>query len=282
MNKFIKSPLNYTGGKYKLLPQITKFFPKRINTFVDLFAGGLDVAINVKANNVYCNDINNYVIGIYKEFQKLSIDDLLKYIDRTIKDNNLSSTNQEAYIAFRNHYNETRNPLDLYVLVCFSFNYQFRFNSNHEYNNPFGKNRSSFNPVMRQNLINMHSKIVDFDFQSMNFNDYDFSSLGEGDFVYADPPYLISCGSYNDGKRGFEGWDEDDDKKLFEILDKLNDQGVKFALSNVIEHKGIKNYELIKWKKKYHTHRINFNYNNSNYQTKNKENKTVEVLITNY
>ena len=40
MNKYIKSPLNYTGGKYKLLDKILPLFPNDINTFVDLFAGG--------------------------------------------------------------------------------------------------------------------------------------------------------------------------------------------------------------------------------------------------
>lgn len=34
----IQSPLNYTGGKYKLLPQILPLFPKDIDVFVDLFA----------------------------------------------------------------------------------------------------------------------------------------------------------------------------------------------------------------------------------------------------
>ncbi len=38
-NEYIKSPLNYTGGKYKLLPQIIPIFPSDINTFVDLFGG---------------------------------------------------------------------------------------------------------------------------------------------------------------------------------------------------------------------------------------------------
>ena len=46
----MKSPLNYIGGKYRLLPQILPLFPKQINTFVDLFAGGLDVSINVDAD----------------------------------------------------------------------------------------------------------------------------------------------------------------------------------------------------------------------------------------
>ena len=43
----IQSPLNYTGGKFKLLPQILPLFPKNINTFVDLFCGGCNVGINI-------------------------------------------------------------------------------------------------------------------------------------------------------------------------------------------------------------------------------------------
>lgn len=38
--EYVKSPFNYTGGKYKLLPQLLELFPKQVNTFVDLFAGG--------------------------------------------------------------------------------------------------------------------------------------------------------------------------------------------------------------------------------------------------
>lgn len=281
-NNFYKSPLNYIGGKYKLLPQISRFFPEKIDTFVDLFAGGLDVAINVEANKIFCNDINKYVIDIYRAFQEKEIDELLSYIDHTIKTNGLSKTNQEAYLTFRKHYNQTKNPLDLYVLVCFSFNYQFRFNSKHEYNNPFGRDRSSFNPVMRQNLVNFHSRIQNIVFVNKNFKDYDISELGKGDFVYADPPYLITCGSYNDGKRGFEGWTEEDDRLLFALLDELDSQGVKFALSNVSEHKGKQNNELNRWKAKYNTHKIDFNYNNSNYQSTCKLNVTKEILVTNY
>lgn len=40
--EYVKSPLNYTGGKYKLLPQLLELFPKQVNTFVDLFAGGVE------------------------------------------------------------------------------------------------------------------------------------------------------------------------------------------------------------------------------------------------
>ena len=168
--------------------------------------------------------------------------------------------------------------------MCYSFNYQFRFNSAHEYNNPFGRARSSFNEVMECNLVKMINRLDGIEFSSIDFVDYDYSVLKKGDFVYADPPYLLTCGSYNDGKRGFRGWNQDDDIALFKILDELNDKGVKFALSNVSYHKGIANDLLIDWKRQngYHMHKIKINYDNCNYHTKNGKNKTEEVLITNY
>jgi len=281
-NGYYKSPLNYIGGKYKMLPQIMQFFPKRIDTMVDLFAGGCDVSSNIHANKIYANDINYFVIDIYKEFQKMSIDELLEYIDNVILTRDLSKTNKDAYLQFRQDYNNNQNPLDLYVLVCYAFNYQFRFNSKHEFNSSFGKDRSCFNPNMRQNLINFHENIQSIEFTSQNFKEFDIMGLGHGDFLYADPPYRITTASYNDGKCGFEGWSKADDEYLFALLDQLDKQGAKFPLSNVLEHKGQKNELLIDWKKKYHTHKINYNYKNSNYHAKNTDKRTVEVLITNY
>lgn len=62
----IQSPLNYTGGKYKLLPQILPLFPKNIDLFVDLFCGGCNVGINVEANRFLYNDINRNLQYIYQ------------------------------------------------------------------------------------------------------------------------------------------------------------------------------------------------------------------------
>ena len=72
MSELIKSCLNYTGGKYKLLPQILPLFPEDINTFVDLFCGGCNVAVNVDANRIVCNDIEPHVIDFYKNVSQLT------------------------------------------------------------------------------------------------------------------------------------------------------------------------------------------------------------------
>lgn len=284
MNENVKSPLNYTGGKFKLLKKLFPLFPDRINKFVDLFAGGCDVSINVAAHEVYANDINTYLIGIYKEFQRMEIGEILEYIDNTIQLYGLSMTDKQAYLNFRSHYNtcDVKNPLDLYILVCYAFNYQFRFNNNHEFNSSFGKDRSSFNATMRSNLIKFHERIQNIIFTDLNFKSYDLSILGKDDMVYADPPYLISLGTYNDGKRGFEGWTKDDDICLFKMLDYLDKNGVKFAMSNVTEHKGLKNENLVAWASQYKVHNMNYNYSNSSYHKKQRDAVTNEVLITNY
>ena len=77
---------------------------------------------------------------------------------------------------------------------------------------------------------------------------------------------------------GDAGVEEDLNTNLFY----RNNKGVKFALSNVMEHKGLKNEILIEWANKYNIHNINFNYKNSSYHGKNNDKRTVEVLITNY
>lgn len=279
---FIKSPLNYVGGKYKLLRQLFPLFPERVATFVDLFAGGGDVFINVTADRVIANDINNYVIGLFSRFQELSETEVIERIDHTIELWGLSSTNEVAYRQFREYYNEVKDPIDLFVLVCHSFNYQFRFNSAHEYNNPFGRNRSWFNPKLRNNLILFLRQLHGIEFRCDNFKTFDFTHLGENDFVYADPPYLITTGTYNDGKRGFEGWSESEERALYNALDELDRRNVRFALSNVVEHKGRENELLNEWRARYVTHFLDKDYSNSSYHSKNTDKNTREVLITNY
>lgn len=285
MNKtstYIKSPLNYIGGKYKLLPQLLSLFPEQIDTMVDLFAGGGDVFVNTQAQHVIANDINYHVIDIFESFKTFNTTELIEQIDNIIQTWHLSQTDEQSYQLYRAHYNKTKNPIELFVLICYSFNYQIRFNSRHEFNNPFGRNRSWFNPSLRENLVRFHKSLNEVELSAENFKTLNLDYLGKGDFVYADPPYLITTGTYNDGKRGFEGWTEKEEKALYSRLDKLHNKGVKFALSNVSRHKGRENVILLKWMKKYHVHYMNYNYKNSNYQARNTDKETEEILVTNY
>lgn len=281
---FIKSPLNYTGGKYKILDSVVTAFPKDIKTFVDVFAGGFNVGINVSAERIICNDQITYLIGLFQLFQKTEINELLKQIRGIIEKYQLTQQNKEGYYALREDYNESRDIIKLFVLTCYAFNHQIRFNNSHEFNSPFGRNRSSFNSNIEKNLTQFCQALQEknIEFSNVDFMELDYSFLGENDLVYCDPPYLISTGNYNDGNRGFKDWKEKEERELLGLLDKLNSKGIRFALSNVLYHKGMSNELLIEWSKKYKIHYIDKTYSNCNYQFKERNAVTVEVLVTNY
>ena len=283
----VRSPMNYTGGKFKILNQILPLFPSDINCFVDLFAGGCNVAVNAKAKKIIANDNLTFLVELYGAFKKHGVSEVLDHVQGRIEMHSLSLTNVDGYNMMRELYNSERNPLDLFVLTAFSFNHQIRFNNNHQFNNPFGRERSSFNTAMEKNLINFVKKIqeLDIEFSSTNFDKFSFDDVVPGDFVYCDPPYLITTGTYNDGKRGFTGWGEKEEQKLLAILDGLDTRGIKFALSNVLVHKGSVNLILNEWVKNdgYVINDIEKNYSNSSYHTTNRDkSSTREVLITNY
>ena len=250
-----------------------------------MFTGGGNVAVNVKAQKIFMNDNLIYLIDLYKLFYELKYNKVLEYIYNRIEEYQLSDDNVYGYNRLRDEYNTNRKPLDLFVLVSYSFNHQIRFNNNHKFNNPFGKYRSSFNNSIKNNLENFIHRMqsLNIHFSNNNFECFNFDFLKENDFVYCDPPYLISTGTYNDGKRGFTGWNRDSEIMLLNILDNLNKRKIKFALSNFLIHNGQINNILKEWisYNNYNIKKIDSNYNNSCYNKKLLS-QTIEVLVTNY
>jgi len=142
---------------------------------------------------------------------------------------------------------EKRDPKLLYSMILYGFQQQIRFNSKHEFNNPCGMRW--FNDKVLEKLISFSRvlKEKDVSFHSLNFEDVlnsDIDNLDDKCFFYMDPPYRLTLGSYNDGKRGFHGWDISLESGLLSLCDKLNKKGCKFMLSYVLEHDGKFNSEL--------------------------------------
>lgn len=302
-DKPIASPLNYIGGKYKLLPQIFPLFPDNVDTFVDIFCGGCNVGINASANRIICNDLDSNLIGLFNYFKSTKHDVLKKKIDTVIEHYKLSDSQTNGYKFYNCNsgdglckYNRDKflklrtdfNSLDpksenyylyLYVLIVYAFNNQIRFNSEGKYNLPIGKR--DFNIKMQNKLESFLSNISSITFQNQSFTDIIPDQLNENDFVYADPPYLITCAGYNENN----GWNENLENQLLSYLDSLTEKNIKFALSNVLSSDGKTNTILLNWitdHPNYICHHLNYSYKNSNYHKKNSSEKADEVLITNY
>ncbi|MBN2950484.1 MAG: DNA adenine methylase [Holdemanella sp.] len=301
----IRSPLNYTGGKFKLLPQILPLFPSQIDCFVDMFCGGCNVGVNVSANRYVYNDSCEPLINLYSVMQTMESEVFLSKVEKLIQKYDLSnvklngyefyncssadglgSYNKEKYLMLRSDFNSLPKKdsdyyVMLYVLIVFAFNNQIRFNSSGKFNLPIGKR--DFNQNMYKKLSNflslLHSQNAIFTHK--DFRNFDISKLTPNDFVYVDPPYLITCAAYNE--QG--GWTENDEKDLLCFLDSLSKKNVRFALSNVLEAKGNVNQILKHWIENridYTMIDLNHSYNNSNYHKKKKNYTTKEILVVNY
>lgn len=299
----ISSPLNYTGGKYKLLSQIFPLFPEHINTFVDIFCGGCNIGVNVQANRIICNDNNSKIIGLFNYLKNTTFNDFIDRLYEIIDQYHLSNTaingypfyncnsytglghyNREHFLELRENFNnlnenDTNYYAKLYILIVYAFNNQIRFNSEGNYNLPVGKR--DLNQRMINKLHSFIDNIGNIDFTNFDFQDFNIANLGPNDFVYADPPYLITCASYNE----LNGWNEQLELSLLNKLDELNEHHVQFALSNVITSKGKRNTILEDWLNThpdYTCHHLSYSYRNSNYHKIDKQNLADEVLITNY
>lgn len=303
--EIIQSPLNYTGGKFKLLPQILPLFPQNIDIFVDLFCGGANVGVNVESNRTILNDTDDNLTYLFNMFKNLG-SDCLPLLDEIIEKYGLSQSaehgyeyygcdsgtglapyNKDKFLKLREDFNNSPDPgyyhyAMLYVLIIYSFNNQIRFNRQGQFNLPVGKR--DFNEKMKDKLNKFITRLTSkrYEFSNYDFRNFDISQLNSDSFVYADPPYLITCATYNE--QG--GWNKQDERDLLEFLDKLHSNNIKFALSNVLRSKGKENSILINWtnknSNKYHVINLSFDYNNSNYQVKDKNSVTEEVLIINY
>ena len=212
----IQSPLNYTGGKYKLLPQLLPHFPEEIDTFVDLFCGGCNVGINVRANRYIYNDSCKDLIGLFTVMQRINREKFIQHIIRLIEEyelsdvktngyeyyncnskDGLSAYNRDKYYRLRQDFND-REEYDetyyimLYVLIVYAFNNQIRFNRNGKFNLPPGKR--DFNQKLHDKLYGFIGALQNQQalFESKDFRDINYQELGINDFVYADPPYLIT------------------------------------------------------------------------------------------
>lgn len=301
--KYIASPLNYTGGKLKLLPQILPLFPKKIETFVDLFCGGCNVGVNVNAEKIFCNDSNEKLIEFFNYLKNTDYKAFFRQISKVIEDFHLSNTaengysfygcnssaglssyNREHFLVLRENFNSLQTKdsyyfAKFYILIVYAFNNQIRFNSKGFYNLPVGKR--DFNKRMSEKLETFMSSIANIEFTSKDFREFKTEILTQNDFVYADPPYLITCASYNE----LDGWNENNEIDLLKMLDKLNERKLRFALSNVLSAKGKVNNILDSWLNKnpeYKCYHLNFDYKNSSYHKTERINKADEVLITNY
>ncbi len=269
----IKSPLNYTGSKYCIFDEICKVMPKHISTFIDAMGGAFNVGANIVADKVIYNEFLPHTFNIIKILLNDNKQDLIKKVENIIKEFNLQKSDKQAYLNLRNNYNANKDIYKLFVLHMYCFQNQLRFNSKLEFNTPVGN--CSYNETLVERILKFIPKTPNFELLNLSYEEIDLKYLDKDTVFYFDPPYFITSATYNDGKRGFIGWDSDEETRLLDYITSLHLKGYKFVLSNVIYHNELTNNILADW---INTHKF-FIKNIDNVGSKNSRD---EVLITNF
>jgi DNA adenine methylase Dam len=295
----IRSPFFYVGDKYKLMPQLRRLFPDYISTYIEPFAGGGSSFLNTEAESYIVNDVNYYIISLHKclcsyagnkdKFLEILYDMIDRYglscsyrgitVPDELKKKYIktyySHYNKAAYERLRDDFNRNGDMFSLYLLLIYGFNHMIRFNRSGKFNLPVG------NVDFNKNVYAAICHYLDFmeqrdvSFYNMDFKQFlDTIRLDEGSYIYLDPPYLISGSEYN------KYWNESDEQRLCSCLDMLNAKGVRFGITNLINHKGKTNKTFLEWSKKYFIYNISSNYISFNDNTVKSDSK--EVFVTNY
>lgn len=295
-----RSPLFYVGDKYKLIDEIKTHFPAGIGRFIEPFVGGGSVFMNVDADEYLLNDLDREVIGIHKYlcaranneqrfFDRIFAlidsyglscsfrrDDVPPELKNEFPKTYYAKYNKDSFARLKTDFNtlHRRNKLYLYVLLIYGFNRMLRFNSNKQYNLPVGN--VDFNANTHQALKTYFTQVRN---KQINWQNLDFHKFFDryipqaDDFIYLDPPYLITFSEYN------KYWDEAIEKDLLGILDRLDRENIRFAISNVTHYKGRVNEIFLQWAGRFNIHPIKSNYisyHDNSIKTFN------EVLVTNY
>lgn len=259
----------YTGNKEELLPALIPLFPKpdSYERFVDCFCGGLSVSVNTDKPTI-SNDYNASLIEMYEAIRDLPH---LNAVYDLIEKHGLNKTDREAYERFRLLYNKNRDPIHLFILILHSFSNLHRTNDEGEFNAPFGSRSINKNTNKRFSQFKRKSELITF--TSGSFVDLD---IKQDDFVYCDPPYLITNAVYN------KFWGDGMENRLYAWLDDLNARNVRFGLSNVTHHAGKQNDILINWMQKYQVHNLDKKYVLGQHQKGFEETPSGEVYVCNY
>ncbi|MDR2757211.1 MAG: Dam family site-specific DNA-(adenine-N6)-methyltransferase [Planctomycetaceae bacterium] len=298
--KINRSPLFYIGDKYKLVREIKTYFPDTINRLIEPFVGGGSIYMNVYANGYLLNDINTHVVDIHRflcsfigreeNFYDLIFKIIHKYglscsyeediVPTTLKQHHMKTYyarfNKEKFNRLKTDYNHSkeRNIAELYILLIYGFNRMIRFNSQGDYNLPVGNidfNQNVYNALSNYFSINATKRPRWFNQDFRRFlGDIDYQ---KDDLIYLDPPYLITFSEYN------KLWNETLERDMLQLLDHMNKENIKFAVSNVTHYKGKENSLFIVWSQKYNRHPITSNYISYHDSTIK---KIKEVLVTNF
>lgn len=243
--------LKWAGGKRQLLDELQARFPENYNHFHEPFFGGGALFFELEPSNGTINDTNIRLINFYEQVRDNPdelIDRLQSYrgpeedpdSNREYSESNHRGKEiteyyyQQRAIFNKRPYTNDFDPIEEAALLLYlnrtCYNGLYRENSSGGFNVPIG--RYSNPDWVQERRIREASQVL----ENTDIFNRDFESVLEhaepGDLVYFDPPYkpMSSTAYFTDYSA--EGFGQEDQERLLETAQELDQRGVYVILSN--------------------------------------------------
>lgn len=245
--------IKWVGGKSQLIPEITQRLPEYVEKglpyqYVEPFTGSAAVALYLldsptPPTKVILSDINTDLVNLY-EVVKSHPQKLLDFL-QTLQDEYDQLEDKEAkkpyYYAKREEFNLRENNTVKHAgLFMFlnraGFNGLYRVNSKNQFNVPIGSYKQPkfvFEEVIHRAselLTNVEMLNTSFEDTLRTAQETNIDNLPT--FVYLDPPYKPLSESSSFTSYAKDSFNDDDQVKLKQVCDLLNEQGYQWLLSN--------------------------------------------------
>ncbi len=224
--------LKWAGGKYRLLPEITKYLPKG-KCLVEPFVGAGSVFLNTDYERYLLADVNPDLINLFNAIK----DDVDRYVaEVAVVFSDKFANSDTFYYQRRREFNLCEAPFRRSVLFLylnrFGFNGLCRYNKKHQYNVPFGDYKRPYFPEKELYFFSEKAQKAQFicaDFEQT----FAYLEQNPDDYaVYCDPPYapLIQESNFTSYSSG--GFSLTQQKQLAEYAKQLANKGISVLISN--------------------------------------------------
>lgn len=221
-----KSFVNWIGNKYNIREQIINHFPNKYNNYFEPFVGSGIIFFNAPKQNSILIDSNVELVNTYniiKNNPEELLDLLLSFEINEFEFESLKNLDREDdYLDIDNIYKAARF---IYINLNSEENFYHVNNDGLCINKYKIKNKKTINfeTFYQCNFLLQKANIL-----CENY-DYILNLVQENDLVYLDPPY---DGNFFFHYNNHDKFKQEEQIKLKEFCDKLNEKKVFFVLSN--------------------------------------------------
>lgn len=221
--------LRWAGGKNWLVKDIGKFLPKKgFNKYVEPFLGGGAIFFHLAPETGILSDLNSELIETYQVLK----DDVESVIAELSKYKNT----EDFYYKIRKRKcrKEINKAARFIYLNQTSFNGIFRVNLKGQYNVPFGHRKKEF--LQPENLRKASAALKNIKLETRDFMD-SLDDIKAKDLVFLDPPYTVTHNNNGFIKYNSKLFDLESQYRLSNFIDKLNEIGAYYILTNAAHSK---------------------------------------------